>query len=1544
MNELPFLHADTHVPLPAPTIPPEAPAVADRNAVLTAMSDTVPTEGVDIESLDPSADQPVDGEVPPLENIQTEGADPYEAQVRRIANDQEITPLERVVRLEELSLTNRDLQRPEQQARMSLLALEEENASDIRAARRASVVGQEIIRANTMREIIDSTKASLDAQFDSGGFVNNAERTTEFIASELLPTGWIKSGHFDPAALIQAVVPEIDVSALDHVVLGDTLLEARQIFGQLEPEEQVRRARDVERVINRIQGTFNTDNKFEADRLHTVFAGIVGDLKEYDEARMVTFIEPIINVATLGIGSKIVKLAKGVVKNNPLKIAAEVAPESSDQLVRTASGDASGETAQAMGTSRAEILEDYTVFNDRGEPILRGPDIVIEDPEVTKVVEEITRIRSQHNLVSDDEIKVATEALENKVKASDNVHISKSAIYRDEVDNTLRADYTLTPDDAPEFSTFREASDFVADKLERHQLDKVQILKYDAGAQEYLPATVRSVDEEGGFVIQAEYRSNLANAAIKENVLNSDAPTWFADNLDTTVVFNQRVANAITGIELSQAQTTDILTKVIRPFKEAGRKRQLDVEQVLKEGNEEGIEFADDVLYQRFAGDRKSIEAYKSVRRVYDINHALRNIELRNHLQTRGFQQIKISKDQTSYLKRTVDEERPASAYDPKTGKTVKVDKGTEVYTAFNPIKYTDETGKPAAATHIVTSQRNLSPLSAQVLPKIPGYIGTHLDAKWVVKSRKTGSNGIDVVDVVKFGNNPAALRKWISEQDDQDGLDLFFTRETDTGEFSVAGEAELMLDLEVLGHAKHRSDLHLLNDSYKKNLLTPEVAVAKDITAMARQSGLKETAQYLISKWNVTYGHLVKDGQMPWGRLERPSGLDTQGKNEFAQAQRLHKRIQLISGMDDDTLSRKLRNSLLYTADKLAAMSVDIRKKDPSSRVNKIAASMTDRLSLVADTLNDFDVVAKVKNLNYLQFIVFHPVRQLALQAATSTLYLGVDGGTKYAASGRWGADTAFLATAKAAGINDELFKSVIKTYAKGRGIPEDEARKMFKEFDESGLLQSISSHQFLEYANESVVGKKLSFGTIKRAAESGFRGGESANLISAYTVIRNRQANKLGREVFTEQEARDIAIEAKQLAGNMGTSNKAAFQQGLLGVPFQFMSHNVKMLQLMAPNVKFLNKVSMPTVSNREKAKIGASYALMWGSGGLAVSNLIEEAAVDAGIEIDPDTMEVIEEGMAGWAIESAFETLAGDEGNFDVSETFGALNGIAGEFNLGDGNSSTPIGFVAEFVHETWMNQTPPLHELMGASGRLIENHGTVGRAVALWQNPVFDTGEKFVVQAQYLAEVFPVIDEAMAARAAYRTGQWVNSQGDPIMEAAFSETLAKGLFGIEPSEKEAIYNLQTQMEGRSTITKKPEGRELRNAGKTQAQVILAATTALNGGRFSKEQYFDRLRAYQAAAKQAYPDPVHYAIFMGSMRKEIDTRLKAQGTTIQKEIIENLMTDKELQGETSYNTMMKDLRKLPPSPQRDWAIENMDSWFGAGRNTGSPLDRRQ
>jgi len=416
MNNLPSLGQTTHVPVPEPTVPTDNAVAADRDTVLTNIADAVsPTGDVDTSALDRADDNPNGGVILTEGEIELEGADPYAAQVRRVAHDTDLTDQERITRLLELSETNRDLARPEQKARLSLLSLEEEGAEDFVAARRAAVVGDEIIKANTMRQIIDSTKASLDSQFDETGYVATAERTTEFIASELLPTGWVKSGHYDPAKLLTTLVPELDVDLLDHAVLGSKLDEARAIFQDLEPEEQIRRARDMERVINQIQGTFGTDNKFEADRLHQVFAGIVGDLKEYDQARMVTFIEPLVNVATLGIGTKVIKAVKGVVKSSPLKISAEIAPQSADKLVRAAAEDATGKTAQDLGTSRAEVLEDYAMFNDKDEPILRGPDLVTEDPVVSKAVEDITRIRSQHNLASDSEIASASPASEKPV-------------------------------------------------------------------------------------------------------------------------------------------------------------------------------------------------------------------------------------------------------------------------------------------------------------------------------------------------------------------------------------------------------------------------------------------------------------------------------------------------------------------------------------------------------------------------------------------------------------------------------------------------------------------------------------------------------------------------------------------------------------------------------------------------------------------------------------------------------------------------------------------------------------------------------------------------------------------------------------------------------------------------------------------------------------------------------------------------------------------------------------------------------------------------
>lgn len=1575
MNNLPNLGSVDPVTPEAPPTPQQPDEVTKRDEVLNAVAEIVEPIG-DLEAQTAELNR-LEGDRAFLQvgNVST---DPFVEATQSVANAEGLTLAQRVALARSVQETERDLSRPEQRARLAMLAVEEEQS--IRRSQEAGLqqLSDDMVHHDRIKYLLDETERQVQSDFvDDEGIGKYAERGVEFAFAELTPPGVIKSNHLDPVTLINDLFPTIDTSLADNFILGDTIKEARDVFQDMSREEQVAVAQKAARTISRIQGTLGTDNKFEAERLTQLWAGISGDLRQYDDARFFTTLEQTLNILTAGVGGAIVKTArgggkaafkaakdaraafaadvpvpKGVVPGSPAQILTEAAPNGSKSMIEGAMTDQSGDAAKAIGSTREQLAEEFVLHNGQGEPIRRGPAISLTDDITVAATQKILRLQNQTNLSSSDEIEAAADVLRSKINPElQHVQIkdSQSRIYRDETSGELTAEYLLTPDiGSSDFSSYSQALEFATTKLEGSQLDNFQVLKYDTATRRYLP--LRSVTDpdlnDGGYAVLAKYATQLENrsAVGEENVFKEGAnTTWVADHLDTLTTFDRRIADEVSSVELTQGQVIKVLNELAVPYKSLSNKKRTRVDALIAKSNENADDLVGRSLHDALDGDAEAIEGFKAYRRVMDTEYLVNNHKFRTKLREDGFnKEYQISGEQRVFLRETSDAQRPARAYNPQTQKMEEVGPSANVYESFKPYKYQDADGQTGVAQFITVTQRELSPLRSQVLPKRAGWVSNILDAKWIVRKSTKTDTGEIAHSIVKFGKNSFDMRKFIADSKDRDSLELIPTREADTGTLNTRAATELMADLELLGHTKGRSDMHKMDDSYKVNLENPEEVLKRVSQSLSSTAGLENTTRYLVNKLEKTYGKFFPDGKMPWTPLEKPRGLTRTEEKEFKQAQRLHRRISIMSGMDDDLLSGALKRSLSWTADHLAESAINIRKNNSLSGVDKVKAGLLERGSKVADGITDLDVIAQIKNINFLQFIVFATLRQFALQSATATLYTGVQGAAKYASTGKWGADLMFLATAKGSTVNPKLFDNTVNLYAKGKGIPREEALKMFRDFDESGLLESVSGHQYLEQVGIDGLLQATKLNKIERAAAQGFELGEKVNLTSAWLVIRNREAEKLGRTVFSKEEIRAISVEAKQVAGNMGQANKAGFQQGALGMMFQFQSHNTKMAQLLMPqSLNLTQGFSMGLLSRQEKARVLAFYSIMWGTGGLAAADQFRDIMTSAGIELDDELDSIIEEGLVGYGIESSFEAFAGDNGNFNVSENFGALSGLASEIKIGDGESSTPIGAVIEAAHQTWMGASPPIHELLGPSARFFDGHSGMKDVADMWLNPVFTPGEKGILQLQYLADLFPMLSDVMKSKVAANTGVWVNSQGDPVMEAKWSEVLANAVLGINPAGVEAVYDARSLLEGDSKLGQKPKLRDIRDSGKQVARLIANNVAALNGGVLNKAQFRERMRAYNAAMKGTFDTNSQYNLYKEAMKDEAARVLEAQGTTIERGIIENLMTDKHLQGETSMQGMLKILNSLEKSEARDRARETIESWYGPGLLRGTNRD---
>jgi len=409
---------------------------------------------------------------------------------------------------------------------------------------------------------------------------------------------------------------------------------------------------------------------------------------------------------------------------------------------------------------------------------------------------------------------------------------------------------------------------------------------------------------------------------------------------------------------------------------------------------------------------------------------------------------------------------------------------------------------------------------------------------------------------------------------------------------------------------------------------------------------------------------------------------------------------------------------------------------------------------------------------------------------------------------------------------------------------------------------------------------------------------------------------------------DATDLGVEALRLSGNMGQFSKAAFQQGALGLPFQFMSYSTKMIQYMMPRTKMTSWIASDVLSNAEKGKVALWQAALFGTGGLGVSGMFADGAAEAGIEIDPIVQNRLEEGLAGLALESVFTGLTGTEGDINISGVMGPLNSIFGDAAVVLGKSdraATPLGKLYNILGDFATGMPVGADQYLGAAGGVMNNAtGIVGNIHKIWLNPQFGVGEKLELQMRDLATFLPAANNALQARIQWNTGEHVTKYGTLVAQVTLAESLSKGLIGIGSEKSNNVYDLQAKMGGDSQRMKPPTFKELSRSGKEMASFTYNAFRQLSNGLMTDQEVMDRMEATRAATFQAYTDQTDRDVFQANFRKEM-IRLMGTKESLADQLVRIMASDAELRQEQGWDKIIAMVGDVSNSPYAQYVIEN-------------------
>lgn len=251
-----------------------------------------------------------------------------------------------------------------------------------------------------------------------------------------------------------------------------------------------------------------------------------------------------------------------------------------------------------------------------------------------------------------------------------------------------------------------------------------------------------------------------------------------------------------------------------------------------------------------------------------------------------------------------------------------------------------------------------------------------------------------------------------------------------------------------------------------------------------------------------------------------------------------------------------------------------------------------------------------------------------------------------------------------------------------KAAGMTEDDALKMWKQFEDSGLAASIDKQNLVRGSMNEVAsmnqyaGRK---GSVDRALAPftkaldfsrviGFDAGENINIMTAWLAYRN-QALKAGKTLDAGVLA-EVSAKARNVTYNMTQAGDMPYNQNALNTIMQFMQ---------VPHKALLGMTTNRVLTVQEKLRLFGFNAVMY-----TLPPVFMYEFFGAILPEDPDMRDNVVQGLEGALINAFLTAATGEKTAIDFtslapSDTFGSLEFITSLLSADIGTilASTPSG---------------------------------------------------------------------------------------------------------------------------------------------------------------------------------------------------------------------------------------------------------------------------
>ena len=355
----------------------------------------------------------------------------------------------------------------------------------------------------------------------------------------------------------------------------------------------------------------------------------------------------------------------------------------------------------------------------------------------------------------------------------------------------------------------------------------------------------------------------------------------------------------------------------------------------------------------------------------------------------------------------------------------------------------------------------------------------------------------------------------------------------------------------------------------------------------------------------------------------------------------------------------------------------------------------------------------------------------------------------------------------AKRYNLNEDQVKEIMEyVRSSGRADLDTEIAEL-----NTGYGRGISG-----FAGEDYTPSKLAnaWASTRKTASKGmelgllpFREGDRlARMTGTYTAILEYMAKNPGASILTEQARRQIARRDHALNFHMSSISNSPWQQGVLRLPSQWLSHTIRSMEILFNGKEF-------TVA--ERARLGAVLVPMYGAAGFGFANAADYIAEKLNISTDHEFFTFMKWGL----IDGLTDVLMTDE---------------KGRVGTGLTTSLAPMGQVRETLR---MIQEGQFLEVLGGPSTQIG--GDI--ISSLWNAIINLTDGNGTLMKEDVIKTFrniTTLDNAAIALGIKNNGYYRSKTGARVPgEMSITEAWMIALTGIKPLKVQEFYSVKTNI---------------------------------------------------------------------------------------------------------------------------------------------------